>query len=85
MIKEFTREKRPNYPCNTSFGMPSAHCAYVAGMFCWSMLSYMYKPYKSKENYDGWMVLSQLFALPPIVYSRLDLRFHTIEQVYHRK
>jgi hypothetical protein len=84
MIIEFLkgnlRDPRPNYECNKQFGNPSNHACFYTSLTVWMALELIFL--ERKYRFSSTLLKSLLFIISPLIlYSRIYLNYHSVEQV----
>lgn len=80
MLKNNLKDPRPNYKCNQQYGNPSNHTVFLTSVIMWFIMDGLFtaKQYQLRKK----KFLVPLFMLYPfIVYSRVYLNYHSIEQM----
>ncbi len=79
-LKGSLRDPRPNFECNKQFGNPSNHACFYTSLSIWMILELIFLERKFRFSYTGLKLL--LFVITPfILYSRVYLNYHSVEQV----
>jgi membrane-associated phospholipid phosphatase len=80
ILKNNLKDPRPNYLCSKQFGNPSNHAVFFSSLLMWIILEYFYL--KPKHYNNNLLLKFVLFlTLPFILYSRIYLKYHTLEQI----
>lgn len=79
ILKNNLKDPRPNYLCSKQFGNPSNHAVFFSSLIIWNILEYFY--IKSKYNKNSLMKILLFSMYPFIMYSRIYLKYHTLEQI----
>jgi len=80
LMKGLLRDPRPNFICNQQFGNPSNHATFYSSLI--TMLCMEYVLLESKFRLSNIFLKFLLIIIYPfILYSRIYLNYHNIEQV----
>lgn len=80
ILKNNLKDPRPNYKCNLHYGNPSNHATFFTSLITWFIMEYIML--KRKYLFQYKTVLFCLFTMFPfVIYSRLYLKYHSIEQI----
>jgi len=86
LLKQYFRQARPHGACSTSFGYPSGHSCFAAGLMTWLFLEILILhddiPFKSPKFYAITRNICLLLA-PLIPVSRYFLNYHSPEQIMY--
>jgi len=85
IIKKILAEARPIGACSESYGLPSGHSAFAAGLTTWLILELIVfhdrVPFKKNRVYKTMATLYIVFS-PLIPISRHYLNYHSIKQIW---
>jgi hypothetical protein len=79
-LKNSLRDPRPNFSCNQQFGNPSNHATFFTSLITWMIMEYILLDAKFRYSHT----LSKLALLvfyPFIIYSRIYLKYHSVDQI----
>lgn len=80
ILKNNLKDPRPNYKCNQHYGNPSNHATFFTSLITWFIMEYICLEKKFRFKYKG--VILFLFAVYPfVIYSRMYLKYHSVEQI----
>lgn len=86
LLKQYFAQARPRGACSTSFGYPSGHSGFAAGLTTWLLLEIVILhekiPFKTSKVYLLMRNLSLMFT-PLIPISRYFLNYHSPEQIMY--
>jgi len=88
IIKNIIKQPRPLNTCACGYGMPSGHAAIASAFIVWFSLEIVFNDWKLTQFFTSRLHISKpvlilllLFSLLPTAYTRVYLRYHTIQQV----
>lgn len=80
ILKNYLKEKRPNFKCNQEYGNPSNHAFVSSSIVIWMILEKIFIK-KEYENKCQFIVYSFCILFPFLLYSRYYLYYHSIKQI----
>ncbi len=80
LMKGLLRDPRPNFICNQQFGNPSNHATFYSSLITMLFMEYVLLESKFRLS-NFFLKLLLIIIYPFILYSRIYLNYHTIEQV----
>lgn len=79
-LKGNLRDPRPNYECTKQFGNPSNHACFYTSLSVWMLMELIILEERFRFAYPL-LKLLLFVASPFILYSRVHLKYHSVEQV----